>query len=74
MGFKSEYLIVIEQKLAEKLPNASLNTTNIDSRINTLKKHSMAINEMLNAGSGFECDYVNHKLVCEKNLFDTWDK
>ncbi|KAI3959682.1 hypothetical protein MKW92_049411 [Papaver armeniacum] len=73
-GFKSGYLKVIEQKLAEKLPTAGLNTTNIDSRIKTLKKHSMAINEMLNDGSGFEWDYANHKLVCEKSLFDIWAK
>lgn len=73
-GFKSGYLKVIEQKLAEKLPNSGLSTTNIDSRIKTLKKHSMEINEMLNAGSGFEWDYVNNKLVCEKNLFDEWAK
>ncbi|KAI3933039.1 hypothetical protein MKW98_014477, partial [Papaver atlanticum] len=53
-GFKSGYLKVIEQKLVEKLPNSGLSTTNIDSRIKTLKKHSMAINEMLNDGSGLK--------------------
>ncbi|XP_026419492.1 uncharacterized protein LOC113315431 [Papaver somniferum] len=46
-GFKSGYLKVIEQKLTEKLPTCGLTTTNIDSRIKTLKKHAMAINEMM---------------------------
>ncbi|KAI3861465.1 hypothetical protein MKW98_000417 [Papaver atlanticum] len=74
-GFKSGYLKVIEQKLAEKLPTCGLTTTNIDSRIKTLKKHAMALNEMLaTGGSGFEFDYVNNKLVCEKSLFDDWAK
>ncbi|KAI3869219.1 hypothetical protein MKX03_021445 [Papaver bracteatum] len=29
---------------------------------------------MLNAGSGFEWDYANNKLVCERKLFDIWAK
>ncbi|XP_026384134.1 uncharacterized protein LOC113279674 [Papaver somniferum] len=73
-GFKSGYLKVIEQKLTEKLPTCGLTTTNIDSRIKTLKKHAMAINEMVTIGSGFEFDYINNKLVCEKSLFDDWAK
>ncbi|RZC46054.1 hypothetical protein C5167_038997 [Papaver somniferum] len=73
-GFKSGYLKVIEQKLTEKLPTCGLTTTNIDSRIKTLKKHAMTINEMVTIGSGFEFDYINNKLVCEKSLFDDWAK
>ncbi|RZC78988.1 hypothetical protein C5167_003214 [Papaver somniferum] len=73
-GFKSGYLKVIEQKLIEKLPTCGLTTTNIDSRIKTLKKHAMAINEMVTIGSGFEFDYINNNLVCEKSLFDDWAK
>ncbi|KAI3912164.1 hypothetical protein MKW92_026489 [Papaver armeniacum] len=65
---------IIEQKLIEKLPTCGLTTTNIDSRIKTLKKHAMDINEMVTVGSGFEFDYMNNKLVYEKSLFDDWTK
>ncbi|MCL7036306.1 hypothetical protein MKW94_029485 [Papaver nudicaule] len=73
-GFKSGYLKVIEQKLLDKVPGAELSVSNIENRIKTLKKHAMAINEMLIIGSGFEWDYVNNKMVCEKKLFDEWAK
>ncbi|KAI3946745.1 hypothetical protein MKW98_003308 [Papaver atlanticum] len=69
-GFKSGYLKVIEQKLVEKLPNSGLSTTNIDSRIKTLKKHSMAINEMLNDGSGLK---KQTSLVSSKYKGSVWE-
>ncbi|MCL7029311.1 hypothetical protein MKW94_027586 [Papaver nudicaule] len=73
-GFKSGYLKVIEQKLLDKLPGTELSVSNIENRIKTLKKHAMAINEMLTVGSGFEWDYANHKMVCENSVFDGWAK
>ncbi|KAI3910596.1 hypothetical protein MKW98_027878, partial [Papaver atlanticum] len=74
IGFKSGYLKVIEHKLVEKLPTFGSTTTNVVSRIKTLKKHMMVINEMVTIDSGFEFDFINNKLVYKKSLFDGWAK
>ncbi|KNA17743.1 hypothetical protein SOVF_076180 [Spinacia oleracea] len=73
-GFKSGYLTHLEKLFGEKMPEARLRATNIDSRLSYLKKRFNALLEIKHKGSGFGWDDNLKMVTGDRSLFDDWAK
>ncbi|KAM7495614.1 hypothetical protein LguiB_030223 [Lonicera macranthoides] len=72
-SFRTGYLQELEKMLEQKLPRCGLKAVpNIESRVKTLKKHTLAIAEMLNQGSGFAWDDLECQVKSDADVFKTW--
>ncbi|KAM7497880.1 hypothetical protein LguiA_022294 [Lonicera macranthoides] len=71
-GFRTGYLQEVEKMLEEKLPGCCLKASpNIESRVKTLKRQTMAIAQMLTQ-SGFTWDDEGCQVKADYVAFKTW--
>ncbi|KAK9741892.1 hypothetical protein RND81_03G136000 [Saponaria officinalis] len=73
-GFKSGYLVHLEKLISEKMPDAGLRATNIESRLGYLRKRFNALLEIKHKGSGFGWDDTLKMVTGDRKLFDEWCK
>ncbi|XP_074289415.1 uncharacterized protein LOC141614549 [Silene latifolia] len=73
-GFKSGYLVHLEKLILEKMPDAGLKATNIESRLGYLRKRFNALLEIKQKGSGFGWDDSLKMVTGDRKIFDEWCK
>nr|GMD48669.1 Myb_DNA-bind_3 domain-containing protein [Ipomoea batatas] len=74
-GFKTGYLLRLEKMLHLRFSGTNIKATpHIKSRYKLLKKHFLAIQDMLNKGSGFSWNDVEKCVTVSKDVFDDWVK
>ncbi|XP_052621641.1 uncharacterized protein At2g29880 [Lactuca sativa] len=74
-GFKSGYLLHLENALKEKIPNSGiLGKPHIESRIKTMKKDWQVVYDMVNGTntSGFGYDSSTHSVTAESAVWDSY--